>query len=309
MSRVLVIGYGSIGKRHARLLAESGATVACVTRNRECPFTLYPSIAGAVTAFRPSHVLISNETVRHAPALEELGASGWRGPVLVEKPLFDGTQPFVPPSGMTLSVAFNLRFHPLVAALKSRLAGRELHSAAFYVGQYLPDWRPHEDYRQSYSASRAAGGGVLRDLSHELDLAACFCGPLQKVVGLGGKFSGLEIDSDDVFHILATAERCRAVNIVLNYLDRPARRVLTLNGPALTVVLDFIAGTLMVNDELIMAKPERDATYTAQIADFLRGEDSTVCSFSEGRHVDSVIAAVETSVRDRCWISVAAPSQ
>lgn len=304
MSRVVIIGYGSIGARHARLLVDAGADVACVTRNAACPHPLFSTIREAVAVFSPSHVLISNATSRHGPALRELAATGWRGPVLVEKPLFDSAEPVEPPAGLAVSVAFNLRFHPLVKQLKSRLSAFTLHAATFYVGQYLPDWRPQDDYRRSYSASRQAGGGVLRDLSHELDLAAHLCGAVQKVIGLGGRFSGLEIDSDDVFHLMATAQRCPVVSIAMNYLDRPARRVLTVTGSDVTAVLDFIAGTLHINDDVIMEKPDRDATYRSQLNDFLARREDTLCSFAQGRQVDGVIAAIERSVAAGSWISL-----
>ncbi len=66
MSRVLIVGYGSIGARHARLLAAAGSDVACVTRNADCPYPRHGAIVGGVAAFAPTHIVISNETSRHA---------------------------------------------------------------------------------------------------------------------------------------------------------------------------------------------------------------------------------------------------
>ena len=306
MHRVLIAGYGSIGARHGRLLAEMGADVACVTRNRNCPFPIHADLATAVQAFTPSHVLIANATADHAPTLAALRATGWRGPVLIEKPLFD--QPVDPgdAAGFRFSVAYNLRFHPLVAELRRHVGRQHWFSASFHVGQYLPDWRPGTDYRLAYSASRARGGGVLRDLTHEIDLAVLFCGGMRRIAALGGQISDLEIDSDDVFHLLGQAERCPVVSIELNYLNRTPRRVLCLNGPGRTVVLDFIAGTLDIDGQRIEAKPERDVTYIAQLEAFLGGSRAgELCTLAEGMAVDAIVDAADRAAREGVWVTIA----
>lgn len=305
--RLLVVGYGSIGARHARVAAGLGAAIACVTRNTACPFERFDGLATAISAFRPSHVLIANATADHLPSLDALFATGWNGPVLVEKPLFHVAVPASRYAGRDIVVAYNLRFHPLVRALGERVAGWNLTTASFRVGQYLPDWRPGTDYRTSYSASRAGGGGVLRDLSHELDLAYRFCGPLRHLAALGGHLSPLEIDSDDVFHIIGAAERCRAVNIEMNYLDRTASRILTLNGAEGTARLDFIAGRLDVAGETIEAKPERDATYTAQLVAFFAGERHEFCQLVDALHIDATALAAEQASTTRTWCTVGTP--
>lgn len=294
MNRILVVGYGSIGARHARLLAAAGGQVACVTRNTDCPHACYDGVAAGITAFAPTHIVVSNETARHAGTLADIAAAGWRGPVLVEKPLFDEASGMIP-SGLEVTVAFNLRFHPLVLQLHERIAERAIFSADFYVGQHLADWRPGTDYRKSYSASRVLGGGVLRDLSHEIDLVQFLCGPLNLVAALGGHFSKLEISSDDVYHVLGRAERCSAVSIMLNYLDRPARRMLRLSGDGFTATLDFIKGRLEVEGAVTEIALERDATYIAQIADFLAGRTSIACPAELGAWNCKVVAAAERS--------------
>ena len=44
--------------------------------------------------------------------------------------------------------------------------GRVLFADAEF-GQYLPDWHPWEDYRHSYSAQKALGGGIIFDSIHK----------------------------------------------------------------------------------------------------------------------------------------------
>ena len=48
-------------------------------------------------------------------------------------------------------------------------------------GSYLPDWRTNINYRKTVSAKKELGGGVLLELSHELDYIRHFFGPFKNV--------------------------------------------------------------------------------------------------------------------------------
>lgn len=302
--RALVIGYGSIGARHARILSELGVDVACVTRNSACPFPTHAEVGPAIEVWRPNRVVVADITSRHGHTLKELSASGYGGSVLVEKPLFGSAAEQPPSAEMSIFVAYNLRFHPLVTRLKQALGDLPLYAAEFHAGQYLPQWRPGRDYRTTYSARSEDGGGVLRDLSHELDLVLWLCGGLTSVAALGGHVSDLEIASDDVYSLLASGRRCPIVALSVNYLDRMPRRAISVNARGLTARLDIIAGRLMLNDEVIADPIEPDLTYRRQMTAFLEGDTTTLCSFADGLTVVRVIAAAEIAARTRCWVAV-----
>ncbi len=303
MMRSLVIGYGSIGARHGRLLSELGSDVASVTRNPDCPFRVFRSVQVALEQWRPDFVIISNQTDKHAATLGALAKEGFAGQVLVEKPLSGSAGEQVSHGSMRVHVAYNLRFHPLVLALRQQLGNIRLFNASFHVGQYLPQWRPGTDYRTCYSARRDEGGGVLRDLSHELDLANWLCGTWKHVTAIGGQFSDLDITSDDTFCLLAETARCPAVSITLNYLDRMPRRMISVNGEGVTATLDLIDGRLDINGHITRYTARRDETYTAQLQALLAGDEEVLCRLDEGMETDRLIAAAETAARSRCWIS------
>ena len=300
--RVLVVGYGSIGSRHARLLEEQGHDVHCVTRNGECPFPTHAGLEQGLAAFEPDGIVVCNETSAHQPTLETLLDSGFSGPILMEKPLFQNVPAPLPQVPDTVFTGYNLRFHPLIGRLRERIQGVPLHSARLHVGQYLPDWRPGTDYAAGYSASRAKGGGVLHDLSHELDLALWLLGPWQRVTALGGHFSDLTIDSDDVYAVLLETARCPAASVNLNYLSKPARRGIEINGQGLSLKADLVAGTLEVNGEEERFPVGRDTTYAAQLADFCAGKKGTLCTYDEGLNVLRLIDAVERANDTRTWV-------
>ena len=303
--RILIVGYGSIGARHSRIAAGLGMQVACVSANTNCPFSRFDSVAGAIASFVPDRVVIANATARHAVTVSELARTGFDGGVLIEKPVCSFPNETPELGKMRAYVAYNLRFHPLVQALREQIGPLpKLYSASFSAGQYLPQWRPGTDYRQSYSASVEQGGGVLRDLSHEIDLALWLCGPAQRVTGLGGHFSNLEICSDDVFSMLSVNQRCPSVSISINYLDRVPRRSILLNGPDLSAVLDLVDGTLAVNGELTRVAAERDFTYTSQLEAFVGDDTSTLCTLAEGVDVVRFIGAAENDAARSIWIQL-----
>jgi predicted dehydrogenase len=301
--RALVIGYGSIGARHARVLGEIGCEVAVVSRREVDHPHRYRGLSEALADWQPSYVVVANKTSEHHQTLTELVEQGFTGTVLVEKPLFDNVHEMPAHSFAGLYVAYNLRFHPLLQMLYERLQGQRILSVQAYVGQYLPTWRPGTDYRESYSSRRAEGGGVLRDLSHELDYLNWMFGGWQSLTALGGHYSHLEIDSDDVFSVMMVTARCPVVNVQLNYVDRNTRREIVVNTDEFTVKADLIQGTIKVGDEEVNVQPERDITYRAQHQAILTGDVRSLCSLEQGLDVMAMIEAAEKSEQQKVWIT------
>jgi predicted dehydrogenase len=298
----VVVGYGSIGSRHARILVDLGCRVTVVSSRSVPVEQLYSTIDEAVQQVKPGYVVIASETCRHSDNLNSLVANGYRGIVLIEKPLFHHPPEVLPKHIENFYVAYNLRFHPLTQRLRSLLQHETVISVYAYVGQYLPTWRPGRDYRTIYSADKSAGGGVLRDLSHELDLLNWLFGGWRKLTSLGGQFSKLEISSDDVFCVMLETNRCPVVTVQLNYLDRVGRRQIIVNTAERTFVADFVAGHLHINDKHEEYIVERDVSYREMHSALLKSDRQDVCSFAEGLDVVQMISAVEKAVEEGRWI-------
>jgi predicted dehydrogenase len=301
MTAATVVGYGSIGRRHARLLRQLGCTVAVVSRRTVDYQPSFRSLAEAVRDFHPDYVVIATETSAHAAAVDDLVHSGFSGRILIEKPLAV--------TGAALSrfdvaaVGYNLRFHPVMAALAEEIQGEPLISIDAYGGQYLPDWRPDTDYRRSYSADPARGGGALRDLSHELDYVLWLGGGWRRVAALGGRFGPLEIDADDCWGLLLELERCKLAAVQVNYYDRPGRRQLVVNTARHTYLADMVRGLLCRDGEERSFSAERDAMYLEQHRAVLAGDASRLCSVQQGERVMALIAAAERAAAQRVWIA------
>ena len=304
MKHALVVGYGSIGQRHAALLADEGFAVELVTSQRPPHWRCHSTVADAVADRTFAIVVVANPASMHLATLAALADAGHAGALLVEKPL--SHQP-VPTMGIAprVKVGYNLRFLPVVGRIRELIAGRRLLSMSAQVGQYLPDWRPGKDYRDSVSAQRALGGGVLRELSHELDLVQHLAGSWRRVVAAGGNTRSLQIDVEDHYALLLECERCPSVQVGMDFLDRIGHRRLTIRAEGLTVHADLISGDVALGGDAAgterHAVEDRNHSYRRQLHDVL-ADGEVACTWAQAADVIGLVAASEASNLGRQWV-------
>ncbi len=148
-----------------------------------------------------------------------------------------------------------------MTAFAERLDGRSAITVSAYVGQDLRDWRPGRDHRTTASATQQAGGGVLRDLSHELDYLLWLFGPWQRVAALGGSSGARQVDVDDHLDLLLQMTRSQTVHVHMDYLDRSGIRRIRVNLPEETIEADILGGRLTVNGKAHEYPSARDESY------------------------------------------------
>lgn len=299
MTRALIIGAGSIGIRHASVLSGLGHEVAFVTARNDLSEPRFATVAEAVTAFTPEYVVVSTETAAHGQSVASLSEAGFAGRLLIEKPL--ATDPAVLADFSHVGAGYNLRFHPALKRVAELLAGERVHTVEAYVGQHLSLWRPGRDARTQYSASRARGGGVLRDLAHEWDYLSTLFGPVRGLFARGGRVADVTEDSDDAWAIVTEFEHAPLATVQLNYLDTQVRRRLVVNFTGGTIEADLIAGTVRLNESTETFTVERDATYRA-MHEAMLGSAAGVATAAEAARTDEVIALVERSASAGVWV-------
>lgn len=277
----LVIGLGSIGKRHLRVLNSLGIEVSAVSKHQRKGTNRYNTLADAFASKQYGYVVIANETPNHwSTYLRLKNYCAEDTIILVEKPIFHE----IPSQRLIFKntfVGYNLRYLNALQELKKITSEYDPLSAQIYAGQYLPDWRPNVDYRISYSASSTKCGGVLRDLSHELDYSQWLFGQPLASTAIHGKWSSLDISSEDTAIVLAQMERCNALSISLNYTDRRVRRELHVQCDKLSIFCDVLSNTLTVNDKKYQYGVTVDDTYRLMHLDII-GKQQFVCSANEG---------------------------
>ena len=154
---------------------------------------------------------------------------------------------------------------------------------------FLPSWRPGRDYRTSYSAD-AREGGVLRDLSHEIDYATWLFGsPAGAVFALLGSTNRLEIAAEETADLTWHVAGGAVVRVHLDYVTRHARRTMLAQGADGEIEWDAIANTVRLRgeaeDEVVQIAPDRNAMMRAQARAFLAEDDAAkadLCTLAEG---------------------------
>jgi predicted dehydrogenase len=313
----LVVGAGSIGRRHLANLRQLAPKSRIVVLRREnsgelAAASLVVTQLEQALAERPFAAIVANPAPFHLAVAQQLAERGCH--LLVEKPLSDGVagvdrliQTCADHSAV-LMVGYNLRFLPSLRKLSELLAGgtigKILHLRA-EVGQYLPDWRPATDYRQSVTARRALGGGALLELSHEIDLALWLAGPVAVVMARIDRIGDLDIDTDDCVDLVLDFASGARGTVHMDLLQRAPRRKLVVVGSAGSLEWDYFADTVRIGRaqaegwQPVEAPKltERNDMYVRELQAFLECAVRGTTPAVDGRAARDVLAVVEAARR------------
>ncbi len=254
--RCVVVGTGSIGSRHLKVLSGSDEIALAAMPMRktrqdeltELGYTVIPDWEAA-SAWGATHAIIATDTSRHPGDVEAAAKHGCD--ILVEKPMAADVKQCarcleaVHREQKQLWVGCILRFSESMNTCRALLPSiGDLHSVRIECQSYLPDWRPHRPYRESYSA-RADEGGVLRDLIHEIDYAGWLFGWPEEVYGRVRNTARLGIDSDEQAQFLWTSQMGAFVFVSLDYLSSPPWRRMRICGNQGTLTWDGVTGEVV----------------------------------------------------------------
>ena len=290
----LIIGYGSIGKRHCKVLEQICSRIELVTSQNVANKKCYKNLR-EVNLGEFDYLVVATPTNTHFEILNFLDENVKGKIILCEKPIFDKIYDFSPKNNQ-IFIGYVLRYHPLLNRLKNMLKDEKIIYLNAICGQYLPTWRSG-DYTKYYSANGKMGGGVLLDLSHEIDYATWLCGELTDIKSLNGKVSNLQISSDDLCLIIAKSE-FGFVNISVDYLSHAVYRKLIIQTDTATYTLDFISNDLIKKDKLGNQKRhkarkfERNFIFLKMHQDIL-SKQKFACDFNKGLKVMEIIKKVQ----------------
>lgn len=289
IKKIAIVGLGSIGRRHLRILKKLSPTTDVILV-RSGNGGEWPEEALAKRTFRSVEEAI-NEGVDAAiiasPAPDHLNSAlefiESYIPVLIEKPLShnmnnvaelhniqkDNSVPVL--IGYVLRYSKSLQyFHELVMSGK---VGKPLF-ANIECGSYLPDWRPEQDYKETASAKHQLGGGVLLELSHELDYANWLFGPFVNIKANLRNSGSLGIEVEDIAQMLLTTAAGYTVTINLDFCRRNKSRSCTFFGADGTIFWDGIHNTVTFQPatgkvEKKRFNIQRDAMFRSQLKHFI----------------------------------------
>ncbi len=317
--KVLIAGFGSIGRRHLRNLRALGVEDILLLRSHRSTLP-DDEIAGlpvetdihAALAHRPDAVIVANPTALHLQVAIPAAEQGCA--ILMEKPIAHSTEDIpallraLERGGGQLLVGFQFRFHPTLQKAAQLLAegaiGRVV-SVRSHWGEYLPNWHPWEDYRQSYAARPELGGGVILTLCHPFDYLRWLVGEYVIAWAGGGTLGDLELQVEDCAEIGLRFHHGAVGSLHLDYLQQPPSHTLEVVGTAGTLQWNNADATLRVfrageSDWQVFNAPEgfeRNWLFLEEMRHFLavaRREVAPVCTLEDGmRALQLALAARE----------------
>jgi predicted dehydrogenase len=294
INHILIAGLGSIGKRHLRLAREllpkadirvlrHQATNEVPEFSNGCFFNIEEGIG-----FAPQIAVIATPAPFHIATAQVLAEAGVH--LLIEKPLsasLDGVTQLLETcqkQGTVLLTGYNLRFLPSLQRFRDLLdesvIGKVL-SVRCEIGQFLPSWRPENDYRQGVSARRELGGGALLELSHELDYLRWIFGEVNWVKATLSRQSSLEIDVEDTAHLTLgftpTTDGHQLIGAVnLDFIRYDTTRLCTAIGETGSLRWNGLSGEVALYEagakewrELYSHSHQRDDSYRAEWKNFI----------------------------------------
>lgn len=279
--RVLFFGLGSIGQRHARLLQEefpSYDLAALRTRRGQTPCNVQLKEFASwqeADGFNADVSFVTNPTDLHIQTALECAKKSMH--LFVEKPLgcsvagLDDLEKEIQSRNLCSYVGYHLRFHPVVDFLKKYLDLSKIEKVEIECRSYLPDWRPGQDVRHSYSARVDKGGGVLLDVSHEIDYASYLFGPILNLEGTLEKRANVTVDAEDYASLSLSTGGVKGIRITLDFVSKEWIRIIKVSfkdGKQWTADLNAWCVKDQDNEEVATFEPDVDANFRRQLRYF-----------------------------------------
>jgi predicted dehydrogenase len=322
---VLIVGLGSIGKRYVSIVKKNFPKIDIVVlRHKKChkeksdASSIYKCVSSVdeAIATKPQVAIIANPATMHVNIAKKLAIH--KIDLMIEKPISNTSKDaqelidICKQNNVILMTAYNLRFLPSLVEFKRQIHSKKvgnMYSIRLEVGQYLPNWRPESDYRNCVSAKKSLGGGVLLELSHEIDYLAWIFGSVNWVKSHVSRQSDLDIDVDDSAGVLlgfkGDSDTSLVASLNMDFIRHDVTRKCYVIGEKGTLLWDGISGEVKLFSEnnsnwvsLFTSKPSKDYTYTEEIKSFFKSVEfgtSPSVSGEDGMSVVLTIEAIEKS--------------
>ena len=259
--KALIVGYGSIGKRHVtNLLSLPNMEVIVCSKHAKLDVKLkkkckvIDSLEKCIQE-KPDIGFITNYTSNHIPTAIKLANAGID--LFIEKPLSNSLhnisklKKLAKKKKLITMVGCNMRFHKCIKKIKEIISKNEIGSilsVQVECGTYLPNWHPYEDYRQSYASRKELGGGVELTCIHEIDYLCWFFGLPKEIFSMGNQSSDLEINVNDLSTSILRFRNKVIAELHLDYFQRPDSQSCKIIGTKGTVLWNSNTNNVLMYD-------------------------------------------------------------
>ncbi len=281
--KVCFVGLGSIGKRHIKNLdficrKNNVELEVHALRNTDKALdnelkSIVSKVARNVNDLDSDYdiTFITNPTSMHYDTINTFSNRTLN--MFIEKPVFHSLDCDL--NNLNLKsegvyyVAAPMRYTNVINKLKDEIKNEKIYSIRNICSSYLPDWRKGVDYREVYSAKKELGGGISLDCIHEWDYLIYMFGFPEKVLNIQGKYSELEINSDDI-SIYIAQYKDKLVELHLDYIGKDTRREIELITEKGLIVADFIKNEIRFSyKDKIAFENDDDEIYIRELQEFL----------------------------------------
>ena len=321
--KILVVGLGSIGQRHVKNVRLIGQDFQIGVLRRDAKKKLDPAISSLIDRifdklknavdWKPDAVIIANPAPFHVASAMTFAKCGSH--IFIEKPLstdlknIDALMRECRRRKKVLMVGYVMRFSQPLEILKKKLLEKavgQVLSVRIAVGQNLLDWRKG-DYRHMVSAQKKLGGGVIFELSHEIDYVRWLLGEIVEVESFADRLSHWNIDVEDTAQILLRLKNRALVSVHLDMVDRARNRSCRIIGTKGTLLWEdgedyrlklYLAETKKWTDLRRSETLERNAMFVDELQHFLaciKLKKSPMVSAEDGKRVVEIVLAIKKS--------------
>ena len=332
IEKVIIVGLGSIGSKHLsilrKLLPNSVIKVMHHNKSKKSPSESdgYIKNISEAIIFSPQLVVISNPSNIHIKTA--LAFANKKINLFIEKPLSNNINNISKlisayrKNNMFVSVGYNLRYLPSLIKFKALIDKKILGKLYFFhstAGYYLPNWRLDTNYTKTVSANKNLGGGVLLELSHELDYVRWIFGEIDSIYSETSKLSNLKIDVEDASALILkfkknTHNHKLMATIILDFLRQDKNRECTVIGEKGSLKWNGNSGTIELFDKknkiwknLYNDKSDFDISYLNQWKDIINRIKKNLepqVDFFEGVKVLEIIEAAKFSYKKAKQIKI-----
>ncbi len=296
----VIIGFGSIGRRHYEILKNLNIfnKIFIFTKQKISKKKNIIHELNDLKKINPSYILICNETSKHFKTLRFLTKNFKGKTIFIEKPLFERSYDLKNFKNNYIFVGYNFRYHPIITYIKKVLLNKKILTSQILCGSYLPYWRKNISYNKSYSSDKKKGGGVLLDLSHEIDYVFWLYGKIKLCYSDYKKISNLNISSKDSTFIIGNNSKVKKIFISLDYFSLTAKRQIYIESDNFSLHCDLIKNSIIHKSKdkikkIKFNKKTLDQTYVNQHKNILLDKKKIACTYQEALNVIKFIDKIK----------------
>jgi predicted dehydrogenase len=283
--KLLIIGYGSAGRRFANIAKKNfkNLDINIFTKQKKIGFKIIERIED-IKKFNPNYIIISSPTKFHFHHLLIVNKFLKGKRILIEKPLYSELKNLRNLKNKVF-VGYNLRNLKIIQFLKSVIFQNKtkIYDINFINHSYLPSWRKNVTYQKSSSAKKKYGGGVILDCSHEIDLARWMIGKIDILSVQSSKKSKLKIETEDNCKIIGKHKNIN-ISIDLNYYSINKKRKICLLGDNLKIIVDLVSFKILIfkKEKKIIKKFNKNEfknSYFLELQDLLSNKEKNLTNY------------------------------